>query len=83
MTKFLRLLAGLLFVLVACPAMAIDCRDEPMPRCFNYLPKVQSPDPAWQYSHECCDMYDDYRRSWYVYMDGAGNWYLVDTMIQS
>jgi hypothetical protein len=82
MTKLLRLLAVLLFVLAARPAAAVQCNNLGMPLCFSYLPEYQTPDPSWRYSHQCCDQ-RDYTTVWYVYIDSAENWYLVYTNIMS
>jgi len=78
--KLLRLLAVLLFVLAARPAAAAPCNNGSMPTCFAYLPQYQYANPAWRYSHQCCDL-NNHTTVWYVYIDTADNWYLVGTDI--
>ena len=79
MAKLLRTLTVLLFlgtVLTASPAAAQTC--DYLVTCFDYLPEHQTPHPAWQYSHQCCDL-NDHTTIWYVYIDFADRWHLVRT----
>ena len=73
MTKVLRLLALFLLVLAARPAASSSCRA--LVTCYS-LPQYYFADPSWQYSHQCCDIYDD-TTVWNVFIDSADNWYLV------
>ena len=84
MTKtLLRALTVLLFVFGVFgtqPAAAGPTCDA-LVTCYGYLPEHQTANPAWRYSHQCCDL-EDHTTIWNVYIDWRGKWHLVSTNIQ-
>jgi hypothetical protein len=83
MTRLLSALTVLLFafgVFATQPAAAYPTCDYDLVTCYSDLPEYSFADPAWQYSHQCCDL-EDHTTIWNVYIFG-NRWYLVTSNIQ-